>query len=162
MLVTGVQQNESVIHISDVCILKYTYLKKTSFYIGVWPINIAAIVSGGQPKDSAIHLHVSILPPNTPPIQAATWHWAEFPVLYTVGPCWFSTLNIAEWICLYPLFFSFFPHIGHYRVLSRVPCAMTLIFLTYDGLMRHNFILSQGRSVLQFTFAQVWEEKEKQ
>ena len=22
-------------------------------------------------------------PPNSPPIQAATWHWAEFPVLYS-------------------------------------------------------------------------------
>ena len=23
-----------------------------------------------------------------------------------------------------PLFFRFFPHVGHYRVLSRVPCAI--------------------------------------
>ena len=25
---------------------------------------------------------------------------------------------------IYPLFFRFFSHIGHYRVLSRVPCAI--------------------------------------
>ena len=27
-------------------------------------------------------------------------------------------------IHIYPLFFRFFSHIGHYRVLSRVPCAI--------------------------------------
>ena len=37
------------------------------------------MVSGGQPMDSAyISIHS---PPNSPPIQAALWHWAEFPVL---------------------------------------------------------------------------------
>ena len=32
------------------------------FYIGVQPINNVVIVSGGQQRDSAIHIHVSILP----------------------------------------------------------------------------------------------------
>ena len=36
------------------------------------------IVSGGQPRDSARNNHS---PPNSPPIQAATEHCAEFPVL---------------------------------------------------------------------------------
>ena len=27
-------------------------------------------------------------------------------------------------IYIYPLFFRFFSHIGHYRVLSRAPCAV--------------------------------------
>ena len=35
-----------------------TYL----FYIGVSPINSVVIDSGGQQRDSAIHIHVSILP----------------------------------------------------------------------------------------------------
>ena len=32
------------------------------FYIGVSPINSVVIDSGGQQRDSAIHIHVSILP----------------------------------------------------------------------------------------------------
>ena len=32
------------------------------FYIGVQPINNVVIVSGGQQRDSGIHMHVSILP----------------------------------------------------------------------------------------------------
>ena len=42
-------------------------------------INGVVTVLGGRWRDSAIH--VSLLPPNSPPIQAATWHWAELPVL---------------------------------------------------------------------------------
>ena len=30
------------------------------------------------------------------------------------------------YVYIYPLFFRFFSHIGHYRVLSRVPCAILL------------------------------------
>ena len=32
------------------------------FYIGVQPINNVEIISGGQQSDSAIHIHVSVLP----------------------------------------------------------------------------------------------------
>ena len=32
---------------------------------------------------------------------------------------------------LYSLFFRFFSHIGHYRVLSRVPCAIWQILISY-------------------------------
>ena len=35
-------------------------------------INNVVIVSGRQQRDSVIHTHVSILPPNSPPIQATT------------------------------------------------------------------------------------------
>ena len=28
------------------------------------------------------------------------------------------------YICIYPLFFRFFSHVGYYRVLGRVPCAI--------------------------------------
>ena len=31
---------------------------------------------------------------------------------------------IELYIYLYPLFFRFFSHIGHYRALGRVPCAI--------------------------------------
>ena len=32
------------------------------FYVGLYPINNVVIVSGGQQRDSATHIHVSILP----------------------------------------------------------------------------------------------------
>ena len=32
-----------------------------SFYIRVWPVNNVVIVSGGQQRDSAIHVHLFIL-----------------------------------------------------------------------------------------------------
>ena len=32
---------------------------------------------------------------------------------------------------IYPLFFKFFSHIGHYRVLSRVPCAVQQVLVVY-------------------------------
>ena len=40
-----------------------------------------------------IHRHISTLP-NSPHIQVATKHWAEFPVLYS-SLCWWCILNIA-------------------------------------------------------------------
>ena len=36
------------------------------FYIGVQPINHAVIISGAQQSDSAIHVHISILPRRWP------------------------------------------------------------------------------------------------
>ena len=35
------------------------------------------------------------------------------------------------YICIYPLFFRFFPHIGHYRVLYRIPCAIQQVLISY-------------------------------
>ena len=33
------------------------------FYTKAYPINVVGTVSGGQQRDSAIHIHVSTLPP---------------------------------------------------------------------------------------------------
>ena len=44
-----------------------------------WPINNIVTVSGEQRVRTQPYMHPS--PPNSPPTQAATWHWAEFPVL---------------------------------------------------------------------------------
>ena len=60
-------------------------------------INNVVIVSDEQQRDSAIHIHVSILPLNSPS-PAPCWlpHNSEQSSLcYTVGPCWLSILNIA-------------------------------------------------------------------
>ena len=35
------------------------------------------------------------------------------------------------YVYIYPLFFRFFSHIGHYRVLSRVPCALPQVHICY-------------------------------
>ena len=35
------------------------------------------------------------------------------------------------YVYLYPLSFRFFPHIGRYRELRRVPCATQYVLITY-------------------------------
>ena len=42
----------------------------------------------------------------------------------------YSKMN-QLYIYIYPLFFRFFFHIGHYRVLSRVPCAIQQVLNSY-------------------------------
>ena len=34
-------------------------------------------------------------------------------------------------VYIYPLFFGFPSHLGHYRAFSRVPCAIQLVFISY-------------------------------
>ena len=38
--------------------------------------------------------------------------------------CWFQKYNKENQLYICPLFFRLFSHIGHYRVLSRVLCAL--------------------------------------
>ena len=40
--------------------------------------------------------------------------------------CYFQVYSkmVQLYIHIYPLFFRFFSHIGYYRMLSRVPCAI--------------------------------------
>ena len=60
MLISAVQQSDTVIYVFFL------------FYIGVEPINNVVVVSGEQQKDSAMRIHVSILPANSSPIKAAS------------------------------------------------------------------------------------------
>ena len=58
------------------------------------------IVSGGQWRDSARHIHVSISP-QTPLPSRLPCKTEQISLCYTVGPCWLSILNIAvctRWI----------------------------------------------------------------
>ena len=64
------------------------------FYIGVQPVNSVVIVSGGQYRDSAIHIHVSSLP-QTPLASRLPHNMKQSSLCYTVGPSWLSSLNIA-------------------------------------------------------------------
>ena len=40
------------------------------------------------------------------------------------------TAKLFSYICSHPFFFRFFPHIGYYRVLSRVPCAIQQVLVS--------------------------------
>ena len=84
------------------CSLRLSYLSVLCFgtlhsdgYIFPFLLCIVAehnvvIVSGGQQRDSAIHIHVSTLPQT--PFPSRLPH-------DTVGPCWLSILNIAVCTC---------------------------------------------------------------
>ena len=68
------------------------------FCIGVWPINNVVIVSDEPQRDSAIHIHVSILPGS--PLPSRLPHNFEQSCLcYTAGSWWESILNIAVSTC---------------------------------------------------------------
>ena len=57
---------------------------------GAWWATVRGVAkSWTQLSDFHFHFHS---PPNLPPIQAGTLHWAEF---HTVGLCWLSILNRA-------------------------------------------------------------------
>ena len=47
--------------------------------------------------------------------------------------CWFQVYSKAIQLCvyIYPFFFRFFPHIGYYKILSRVPCAIQQVMVIY-------------------------------
>ena len=56
------------------------------------------MVSGGQQRNSAMHTHVSILPP-TPLSPGLPLSIEQSSVCCTVGPCWLPILNIAVCTC---------------------------------------------------------------
>ena len=56
------------------------------------------IVSGGQQRDSAIHIHVSILP-QTPVPSRLPHNIEQSSLCCAVGLCWLSILNIAVCTC---------------------------------------------------------------
>ena len=63
-----------------------------------WLIYSIVIVSVEQQRDSAIHIHVSILPQT--PLPSRLPHGIEqHSLCYKVGACWLSILNIA--VCTY-------------------------------------------------------------
>ena len=80
----------------DGCV--FLFLKDFLFYIGVYPINNVVTVSGAQQSDSAIRIHVSILP-QTPLPSRLPHNIEKSSLCYAVGPCWLSILNIAVCTC---------------------------------------------------------------
>ena len=73
-------------------------LKTFYFVLGVYPINNVVIVSGKQRRDSAIHVHVSVLLQT--PLPSKLPHSIEqSSMCCTIGPCWLTILNIAVCTC---------------------------------------------------------------
>ena len=68
-------------------------------FMRVYLINNVVIVSGGQLSNSAIHIHVSILP-QTPLPSRLPHSIEESSLCYTVGPCALSVLNITVNNCM--------------------------------------------------------------
>ena len=68
------------------------------FFVEVEQINNVVIVSGERWRDSAIHMHVSIL--SQTPLPSRLPHNIEQNYMcYTIGPCGLSILNIALCTC---------------------------------------------------------------
>ena len=68
------------------------------FCVQVQPVNNVVIVSGEQRRDSAVHVHVFILP-QTPLPSRLPHNIEQSSLRCTVGPCWLSSLNIAVCTC---------------------------------------------------------------
>ena len=77
--------------------LFFFFLLNFLFCIGVEPINNFVTVSGEQLRDSAIHMHVSILPQTLLPSRLPH-NIEQSSLCYLVGLCWLSILNPL--ICL--------------------------------------------------------------
>ena len=57
-------------------------------------MNSVVMVSGQQQRDSAMHIHVSILP-QTPLPSRLPHNTVQSSLCYAVGPCWLYILNVA-------------------------------------------------------------------
>ena len=74
---------------------KNLHIKKNLFCIGILLINNFVIVSCGQQRDSAIHMHVSILP-QTPLPSRLPHNLEQSSLCYTIGPCWLHTCMLSR------------------------------------------------------------------
>ena len=79
-------------------VLYGSFLSILNFYIRLKPINNVVIVSGERWRDSATHIHASIVP-QTPLPSRLPHNIEQSSMCYTVGPCWLSILNMAMWTC---------------------------------------------------------------
>ena len=54
------------------------------------------------------------------------------------------------YIYIYPLFFRFFSYTGHYRVLSRVPCAIQQVLISYLFYIQQYVYVNPNLSIYPF------------
>ena len=110
-------------------------------------------------------------PSNSPSIQAATWHWAEFPVLcrFPVGSCWLSILNRA--VCTWPFqtprlsLPSILPARGLplISLLSRQSPveSLTLDSLVYSGLPNSSCVSHTNTAYARHGLGSKWQQEMK-
>ena len=79
-------------------VFNFNFLTPKTCCTGVWPINKIVIFSSEQQRDSAIHIHVSVLP-QTPFISRLPHNIEQSSLCYTLSPCWLSILNIVVCTC---------------------------------------------------------------
>ena len=72
------------------CLCVFNFL----FCTGVQLINNAVIISGGQQRDSAIRIPVSILPPQTSLPSSLPQEPKQSSLCCPAGPCWSFTANM--------------------------------------------------------------------
>ena len=76
----------------------FIFFKTFKFYVGIQLINNVVIVLGEQQRDSAIHIHASVL--SQTPLSSRLPHNVEQSSLcQRVSPCWLSILSIAVCTC---------------------------------------------------------------
>ena len=88
---------QSLVREGSICVYYIHYIFFFNFLdfilYCVIAVNIV-IVSGEQRRNSAMHIHVSILP-QTPLPTRLLHNIEQSSIFYTLGPCWLSILNIA-------------------------------------------------------------------
>ena len=76
--------------ISPCCLFCFTF----EFFILYWGVADIVIISGEWWRDSAIHIHVSILS-QTSLLSRLPHNTEQSSMCHAIGPCWLSILNIA-------------------------------------------------------------------
>ena len=125
------------------------FLNWFQFYWNVL-INNVVIASGGQQRDSAMHIHVSIFP-KTPFPSRLSLNIEQSFLCYHLGLCWLSILDIAVCnICfnckLFGLPIVTFPESKGWDKIVKVLCYLTL-FLKFPFLHFRKVIMLVGGEV---------------
>ena len=114
VLVSAVQQSESVIHMHISPLIYFLNFKKYLFFIYLFILAALSLSCGGLLSCDMWTLSHGMHAGSSSPTRGRTR-----------APC----IGNVEYHPLDhqgspPLFLRFYSHIGHYRVLSRVPCAI--------------------------------------
>ena len=87
------KQNSTIIYVPNfspaLVLATVFFVFNFLFHVGVQSINNVVTVPGGQQSNSAIRVHVSILP-RTPLPSRLLHNTGQSPLCYIVGPCWLS------------------------------------------------------------------------
>ena len=80
--------------------LNWIFLLNFLFCVGIWPVNNIVIVSGGQQRDWAIHIHVCILPHCSRSYFWCVLEWGLKPCLWFLVVCFYTVTTTTVTIQL--------------------------------------------------------------